>query len=1111
MTLPDLVWRSFQFRLRSHLGTLAGVIASGAILVGALAVGDSVRESLKLKARERTGPVSLALLGGDRFFRNGLLQGPDTTPLLQLLGTVNRQDGEARVNQVQVLGVDPGFWTFWGGSTPKGVPTRGHVALSAALAEALRAKVDDELILRITKPSALSRDAVVTPRDDQSVALRLKVSGILTPTEGDFSLTSGSQPPMNAWVDHGQLAEAVGLTGLANVLLRTATASDLLGDEAAATQALGQAWTLADGGLSLAAIPKALPPNTVELATRRIFLEPPIVQATERVEVPARRIPILTYLVNGLRHGDRLTPYSMVTAAGAPYTPADLQDDEIVINDWLAQDLRVKAGDPVEMTYFRVDAGSRLTEHTQTFRVRQVVPMKGVHADRTLMPEFPGLAKAESTRDWDAGFELVHTIRDEDETYWKQWRGTPKAFVSLRTGQRLWANRFGDLTAVRWIPNDGVATPTVVEALTRDLNQRLLKPEDVGLVWRSIAGAAQRGATGGQDFGGLFIGFSFFLIVSALLLTAMLFRFALDRRGSEIGILVALGWRIRRVQGLIFLEGVVLSGIGAGIGAAVGIAYARGILWGLSTLWRDAVAGAGLGFHLTWPTLVTGMGLSTAIAAATLGGMLRALGRRSPRELLQLGGVEDAVVSRTLPRWIRWGAWTSLLVAVGLTAVAWSRRTVEPQQFFGAGALWLITALLGVRITLARLLPAETASRPRAIRSLRGLALRSLALRPARSIGTISLLASATFLIIGVAAHRLDAGREAGLRSSGTGGFALWGETTLPLLQDLNTAKGREFHGLESEPGVSVVPFRVRDGDEASCLNLNRAQRPRILGVDPALLAQRQAFTFTRVDTSLGVTNGWLALDPRGAPGTTNPGVPEIPAIGDANSLQWALHLGIGDTLEVSDERGRPVRLRIVGAVANSILQGSLIVSEADFTRLYPGEGGHRTLLIDAPNGGTNLIPTWSRALQDVGLELTPTVQRLDRFNAVQNTYLNTFQMLGGLGLLLGTVGLGVVVARNIQERRGELALMQAVGFPSRSIGSWLALEHGILLLAGIGIGTATAAVAVWPSLTQPGSGLPVTSLAVTLAAVLASGCVCTAMAVGLALRRRLIEGLKEL
>jgi len=58
--------------------------------------------------------------------------------------------------------------------------------------------------------------------------------------------------------------------------------------------------------------------------------------------------------------------------------------------------------------------------------------------------------------------------------------------------------------------------------------------------------------------------------------------------------------------------------------------------------------------------------------------------------------------------------------------------------------------------------------------------------------------------------------------------------------------------------------------------------------------------------------------------------------------------------------------------------------------------------LLDAPsNRVADLSATLSRALQDVGLEMTPTVQRLNAFNAVQNTYLGTFQVLGGLGLLL--------------------------------------------------------------------------------------------------------------
>ena len=91
--------------------------------------------------------------------------------------------------------------------------------------------------------------------------------------------------------------------------------------------------------------------------------------------------------------------------------------------------------------------------------------------------------------------------------------------------------------------------------------------------------------------------------------------------------------------------------------------------------------------------------------------------------------------------------------------------------------------------------------------------------------------------------------------------------------------------------------------------------------------------------------------------------------------------------------------------------------------------------------------------MQDAGLELTPAAERLNAFNAVQNTYLSTFQVLGGLGLLLGSAGLGVVVLRNVQERRGELGLLLAVGFRRRAL-HWLVLsEHGALLGPGLGVG----------------------------------------------------------
>ncbi|HEY6169582.1 MAG TPA: FtsX-like permease family protein, partial [Verrucomicrobiae bacterium] len=380
--------------------------------------------------------------------------------------------------------------------------------------------------------------------------------------------------------------------------------------------------------------------------------------------------------------------------------------------------------------------------------------------------------------------------------------------------------------------------------------------------------------------------------------------------------------------------------------------------------------------------------------------------------------------------------------------------------------------------------------------------------RRRRSMAIAAMLACGSFLVAAVGINRLEAGRDATKRSAGTGGFALIGETSLPVVHDLNVAAGREFFTLDEKKlaDVSVVPFRVRDGDEASCLNLNRAQKPRLLGVNPQPLAERAAFTFASLAKDAIATNGWLMLKRNAVP---NPD--EVAAIGDAASIQWALGKKVGDTMDYTDERGHAFKLRIVGAVANSILQGSLIIDEAEFVKRFPSETGYRFFLVDAPPAdAANVAATLTRGLRDVGLELTPTSVRLAAFNAVQNTYLSTFQVLGGLGLLLGSVGLAVVVLRNVLERRGELALLLAVGFRGRAV-KWLVVsEHGALLLLGLLSGILAALVAVLPGLLAPGAERHYTPLVATLAAVLVSGAAWTWIATALALRGPLLKALRN-
>jgi hypothetical protein len=391
------------------------------------------------------------------------------------------------------------------------------------------------------------------------------------------------------------------------------------------------------------------------------------------------------------------------------------------------------------------------------------------------------------------------------------------------------------------------------------------------------------------------------------------------------------------------------------------------------------------------------------------------------------------------------------------------------------------------------------------------------------------MLACGSFLIVSIGVFRLDANRDATQKTSGTGGFALMGETTMPVVHDLNSASGRDFFALNAEDlnGVNVVPFRVRAGDEASCLNLNAAQKPRLLGVRPERLEGR--FTFAKGEgwnslISTRLQPGERAIEKQenrlsgfSTPLYANTGLKpganeiEISAIGDANSIQWAMKKKVGDTIDYVDERGQSFKVRIVGAVANSILQGQLIIDEAAFVKHFPGESGYRMFLMDAPSNAVSQVSaTLSRAMQDVGLELTPTAMRLNQFNAVQNTYLGTFQVLGGLGLLLGSVGLGIVVLRNVLERRGELAVMMAVGFRKATLQRLLLLENGALLLAGLALGIIAAAVAVLPALLSANGGLPMMSLAITLGAVLANGVLWTWAATRFAVRGDLLKALRN-
>lgn len=1095
MTIRWLLMRGLLYDWRAHLGVGAGAALTTAVLVGALLVGDSVRGSLDRMARERLGAVTLALIGGDRMTRAALaeelsaqLQTP-VAPVLLTRGIAATLDQQARAGNVNVLGVDARFWAL-GSGAPPAVDTDG-VRLNARLARRLNIGPGDTVLLRIDKPSALSRDAPLATTDDSTLVLRLRVAGLVDADSlGNFGLQASQVEPYNAFLPLEALQRHLEAPGRANLLL---AAGELAPERA--EQALHAVWRLADIQASLQTSAAA---GGLELRSERVFLDHALSAAALRAASPA--LPVLTYFVNELRCGERAVPYSMVAALppGRGLLPAEMNDDEIAINTWLADNLATAVGDTIELAYYVAGRLRSLEERRAAFRVRAVLPMEGAAIDAGWMPDFPGLADAEHCRDWRPGFAIdLGRIRKEDEAYWERYRGAPKAFITLAVGQALWANRFGDLTAVRY---PAAATETVEAALLAQLD-----PAALGLRWTAVAAEAQAASRQALDFGQLFLGLSFFLIVAALLLVVLLFALGLQQRAPRLGALLALGFLPRRVSALVLGEATIVAALGCLVGLAGGVVYTRLVLAGLAGVWNDAVGATTLRYHAQPATMLVGGVIAFACALVAVIATARGLLRRPAVQLLAGQIDEDALAPKTAQRVRARSAWLALgatgAAATLLALALLNGWTQSPAVFFCAGCLLLIGELAGCRFWLT---PPPVSSQP-PLTTLGRLGARGAARRPVRSLGVTAALACGVFLLVAVAANQRDPAAGSDRRDSGTGGYALVGETAIPIVHDLNTADGRDAYGLSPRlmRGVDVAALRVIDGDDASCLNLNRAQRPRLLAVDTAAWSERNAFAFAAVMTKTA-GSPWNLL-------TADLGPDEMPAIGDQATVRWALGLGLGSAVPYIDERGRTFRLRIVGMLAHSMLQGSLIIDEQRALERFPGLSGYRMLLIDVPPERlAELQPALTRALESVGLELMPTRERLALYARVERTYLAVFQALGGLGLLLGSVGLAIVVGRNVLERRAELALLRAVGFERRAVARLLLLEHRLLLAAGLGVGAIAGLAAASPALLAPGGHFPAGSLALTVGAVALSGALWVQLAVWSALRGALLSALRD-
>jgi len=1144
LTLPRLVRRNLRYHARDHFAVLLGVAVGAAVLTGSLLVGDSLRGSLRDRAERQLNGIDHVYVGSHLirdvvasqlpgkvapgFLMQGSIEAKNTS------GTADSQ----RLGRVTLLGVDRRF-------APESVPSeiidwdsdKQVVALSPRVAKRLNVAVGDRVEIGLEQKSNIPRSSLLGRRDEENVTkvLRARVAAILSDSDPamDFSLVPGPSAALNVYVPLKALQKAIDQPGRVNALLASGAEVRTLNQE------LRHALTMDDLGLTIQ--PRK---GYIAVESRQLVLDPAIVEAlvASANQLEIRHEPTSVYLANWISHGDQRIPYSLVAGLNAlapsplgPFLPEGsppLANDEIILTDWPQSPIKgAKPGDEIELTYFEPELESGARERTQRFRLRgQPIPIQGPADDPGLTPPFPGVTDKASIGEWDPPFPYDNKrIKPRDEAYWNKYRTTPKAYITLDTAKRLFGSRFGAITSMRFAPRPGATAEETMARLQSSFRESL-DFDRLGFHFENTRERLFQASKGGTDFGMLFLGFSFFLIAAALMLVGLLFRLSLDRRAKEVGLLLAAGFSPRQVRRLLLCEGIALAVLGSALGVVLGIAFNRGMLALLSWLWPDPVVGTFLRPHVTRLSLVIGFVVTVLMAAVAIFLSCRSLVTVPPPALLR---GETTRVKLDLSKRRRLGSWIagfSFVIGVSLIAAggAIANPDFRSMSFFGGGALLLTSMLSAMNLWMKRERHGVIAGRGTS--ALARLSVRNATRHPRRSLLTASLLAAAAFLLVAVESFRRQPDQDFLDIHGGSGGFNLMAESAIPLFDRFDTGRGRDdlelrlqqfYGGSDKNPQFldavkqldvikpidgkpSVFPLRLRGGDDASCLNLYQAGRPRVMGF-PRELLDRPGFRFSdsEAKTPEDKENPWRLL--------MKPLEDEaIPAIVEQNTAMWMLKTAVGGVVEVPDENGVPVRFRIVGTIVDSPFQSELIIADSAFRKLYPHEEGFRVFLMRTPpEQEAALANVLNRGLANYGFEAEPTREKVAAYQAVIGAYLSAFQVLGGLGLLLGVLGLAVVILRGVWERLAELALLRAFGYRHRHLEFLVLVENLLLLFLGLGIGVLAALISVAPHISA-GASVPWLRLAIMLGAVIVVGVLVAFVATASLLRVPLIPALRR-
>lgn len=1083
--ISHIIYNSINFYRKPVLYQVLIIALLCAVITGSLMTGSSVKESLKRSSSQRLGKTDILISSGVRYFDPLLAKslqenaGMVCAGILEMNGYSQALNSQKGAFNTHIFGIDKDFFAFQGYDS---INIRsGEIAINSRLAEYLGINPGEDIIIRFKKISDIPSDAPFAPSGDAAISVVMKVGSVLKQSQGgNFSLSISQITPMNIFMNLSDLDEYQ-TKGLKINRLLVAKNKFKSIDEVSAV--LKKNLTPGDIGLRLR---KSVVTGESELVSDRIFIDEEVIREIA-VLMPSSS-PLITYLVNRFVSASGMTPYSFVSALPASLYSNIPSGKRIIINKWMASDLSVNEGDSLRMFWFAPDSLNKLVERNTSFIIQQITEMNGIWSDSLLMPDFPGISGKESCSDWDAGVSVkMSDIRVKDENYWKKYRGTPKAFINYDKGHELWGNNFGPATAIRF------PAGVTEEKIKKELSG-FIEPDKVGLIVTDLLDESVKAANEGIDFGTLFLSLGFFLILASMVMLSFATSSYFSSKQRHLNTLFALGFKNSWITRLLFFETILISISGCIAGSFAGYLINILITGALNTVWRGAVQTDTLGAYFNPGSVLLGFIATFFLALLFIYFKVR-------RHLKMLN--KRKIESFNMPS-LTFNT-TALISSSVLTVTLLVLSAIMPEKqmifSFSGGVTLLATFILLWRQRFSGM-PLNKSVRLNYIKQISG---KYYSVNISNAVTPVLFIAAGIFALFITGANRMNFNEKQLKRSGGTGGYLFWCENTIPVKEDMNRETGKKALGLDEDQikEMSYVQMKRSAGNDASCLNLNHISVPPLLGVNPSEFIAKKAFSFSKTFKSPGITDPWqyLKLEPREN---------TIYGIADQTVLDWGLKLKPGDTLILRTENGRPLNIIIAAGLQSSVFQGNVLIGLENFTRYFPSVSGTSVFLVDGNPVNSGLLRnTLKDRLDNYGINIEGTGDRLASFYEVTNTYLSVFGVFGALGMIIGIAGLGFVLLRNYNQRKHEFALMIATGFHIRKIKNMLFSEQLQILFAGVSAGTISALVATYPSIkTSP--DIPWLLLGIMVLLILITGLAAIFISVRTISVRSLIVSLKK-